>query len=345
MTLFVYVFYRMVRLFLGILGGLAVLFVAVDTLHRVGVVTKEEGLMGLLRYALCALPQSLMLIVPLGVLASAVAVWFMMESRYETVALKAGGVSVYRLFGPVFALCAVGGAVMFLGGEVLGEYAGEVMRRLRTDRTLKRAAVWDEGLGLVEALRYYPATAGMLHVRVLRFDDAGHLRERYTARKGRLEEGRLVLEGVILARFGEDGRPLGKPTRYRRVVLRTGVRPLDFDAQDRDVRTRTIFSLARLWQRYPYLFHLRVQFFGRIALLFAPFVLCVCGIPFSLWLRRRSVAHGAAAALAVAFGYMMLTMFLWEVGGRGQLSAVTAAWTPNLLFVALGASVIDLIRT
>lgn len=345
MTLFLHLFLRMIRLFVLTALGLCGLFVAIETLHRVGAVTKHSGFWGLFEYALCVVPQSLMLVVPLATLASVVAVWFMMEANLEMVALKAAGVSVYRIFGPTFALCAVSGAVMFFGGEVAGERAREMLRRLRTDRTLKRVAVWDEELGLVRAVRYYPSTRRMLLVRVLRFDAARRLRERYTARYGTLQPGRLVLEKASLVRFGADGSPLGRPLRYKRIVLRAGILPLDFEAQDKDVRTRTIFSLLKLADRYPYLFHLRVQFYGRVALLFAPFVLCVCGIPFSLWMRRRGVVRGMAAALVVAFSYMMFTMFLWEIGGRGQLSAVTAAWTPNLLFVALGASSLDLIQT
>ena len=340
-----HVFWRMLRMFFGILGALVLLFVAVDALHRVGVVTKKEGVVGLLRYGVSAAPQSLWLVVPLAVLAAVLFVWFRMEQDKETVALKAAGVPIYYLFAPIFGLCFVGAVVLFLGGEVAGSYAEDVVRRMRADRSLKRVAVWDDVLGLVRCVRYFPATRSMLHIRVLRFDAEGRLRERYAAYGGHLQKGRLVLKKASLMRFAEDGRPLGKPVRFKRLVLRTEIKPVDFEAQDKNAHFRTVFSLARLSRRYPHMHHLSVQFHGHIALLLAPFVLCVCGVPFSLWAGRRGVAQGAAAALVVAFAYLGLTMFLWEVGGRGQLSAVTAAWTPNLLFVALGASVIDLIHT
>jgi len=341
----VHVFWRMLRMFLGAFGALVLLFVTVDALHRVGVVTEKEGVVGLLRYGVSAVPQSLWLVVPLAVLAAVLFVWFRMERDKETVALKAAGVPIYHLFAPMFGLCFVGAVVLFLGGEVAGSYAEDVVRRMRRDRSLKRVAVWDNTLGLVRCVRYFPATRSMLYIRVLRFDAEGRLRERYSARGGHLEPRRLVLKKASLLRFGEDGRPLGKPVWFKRLVLRTGIKPVDFEAQDKDAHFRTLFSLAHLSRRYPHMHHLSVQFYGHIALLFAPFVLCVCGVPFSLWMGRRGVARGAAAALVVAFAYLGLTMFLWEVGGRGQLSAVTAAWTPNLLFVALGASVIDLIHT
>lgn len=82
---------------------------------------------------------------------------------------------------------------------------------------------------------------------------------------------------------------------------------------------------------------LRVEYAMKLSLPFAGLVLALFGAPLSAMGRRPGQRAGSAAALAVLFGYYVVTSLSRSLGINGVLPATLAAWLANGLFAGLGA--------
>ncbi len=347
MILFRYTLRRLLFNYFGALGALAAVNIAVDALYHVDAIAGSgHGVVGgLLLYALASVPQVVFLLAPAAYTVAAMLVFAGMEAGGELTAVKAAGAPVWRLFGAVFAGCAISVAVMFGVGEGLGPLAARSWGKLRTDRTLKRVALHDSKAGMVRVVRYLLAERVLLNVTVIQTDARGRVRRRVSAARARLDDGLLKMKNARVTRYAEDGSPLEIDAFRKTLAIPSSLEPLDFEALETDMRHTNIFLLMRLARRYPHLRHLQVQFYARLALLLANFVLVMVGLPFALGLLGRSGVLNVGAALLLCFIYFAVTFFFWELGNRGQLSPVTAAWLANILFVSVGATIVDVVRT
>jgi lipopolysaccharide export system permease protein len=71
---------------------------------------------------------------------------------------------------------------------------------------------------------------------------------------------------------------------------------------------------------------------ARLAAPWACLVVVLIGAPFAAASGRRNVFVGVAASIFFCFGYFILQQFSFALGAHGHFPAWLAAWLPNLLF-------------
>jgi LPS export ABC transporter permease LptF/LPS export ABC transporter permease LptG len=81
---------------------------------------------------------------------------------------------------------------------------------------------------------------------------------------------------------------------------------------------------------------LRVQLEKKIAFPFITLIMAILAIPFALSVGRRGTVAGIAAAVGVAAAYMVVSSLFEAMGNISQLPPVLAAWSPDLIFGFLG---------
>ncbi|MBI4714395.1 MAG: LptF/LptG family permease, partial [Nitrospirae bacterium] len=82
---------------------------------------------------------------------------------------------------------------------------------------------------------------------------------------------------------------------------------------------------------------LTVDLYGKTAFPLAGGILTLIGLSFALMEPRKGgIALGIALGLALSFAYWMLFSFTLSLGYTGHLSPILAAWSANLLFIAIG---------
>ena len=83
----------------------------------------------------------------------------------------------------------------------------------------------------------------------------------------------------------------------------------------------------------------------RIALALATLIMVIFGLPLGTSSQRGSAAYGIGLSIASITLYLILFRVLGAAAGAGVVSPLVAAWTPNALFLAMGAVLMVRVRT
>ncbi|HSA91641.1 MAG TPA: LptF/LptG family permease [Terriglobales bacterium] len=316
--------------------------------NRVPVVTVAE-------FVVNFVPSLVYQMTPLAVLIAVLVTFALLERNSEIVAIKATGISIYRVAMPVLILAGVFSAGLFffdhfylpeantrqdaLWNQIKGKPA---QTYLRPDRK------WI--FGQHSSIYYYeffdPDRFQMGGVSVFLFDPSTFeiTRRVYAARaewdpklaKWLFKQGwTRAFRGTAIeeyrtfdvATFEALDEP---PTYFRKEVKQSS--EMDFrelSAYIRDLE-QSGFDAVRL----------RVQWHKKFAFPAITLVMAVLAVPFALSVGRRGALGGVAMALGIAVVYWATSGLLEAVGNVSQLPPFLAAWSPDLLFALVGGYLI-----
>lgn len=329
--------------YMGATGVLLGVFIAVDLLYHIDTISKADyGLAkAILLYWAATMPQVFVMLAPVAFVVASVSVLTLLKRRNELTAYICSGVSVWRLLLPFFAVSLFSSVLMIVVDATLLQKGSSIWRGLRTDRAIKKLTFRD-GDRIVRVDRFTPATNRLHRIRILFLDPNGQVKEKIVADEGILKRGEFELINCKMSRYDSYGTPVVFGRREKRVRIPTELKREDFEVLERDLQSLSLSELATLMKKKPHLPHIRLNFYARIALIMANFVLLVVCIPLTLGMLSRSSFLNLGVILAVCFVYFFVSFFFWQLGSTGQMAPVSAAWLPNILFICIGAAIIDM---
>jgi LPS export ABC transporter permease LptG/LPS export ABC transporter permease LptF len=363
-TLDRYILRRYLRL-LGLSGlGLAVLFyVATFVEYSERVFKGEASWRMLAEFLALSTPQYLYYIVPLAVLLASLITVALFTKHSELVAMKACGISLYRIAVPLVAGAVAGGAVLVgLDQTVLGaanrraEAIRHVMRggEAATFNVLNRR--WVAGPdGEIYHYDYFdPGARRFLGLWVLEFDHGlGRLKRRTFAQSASwvaaTQDGRATwrLERGWTRVFDGQGEPAGfRPYESMPVALPA---PSHFTTEAADPAFMNYGQLKSYTDQlgqggFDVTGH-RVALARKVSFPFVTLVMALIAVPFAVSIGRSGTLAGIGVAIAIAILYWTATSLFGAFGAGGAIAPTLAAWAPNLLFGATAAYLLLTVRT
>lgn len=157
-------------------------------------------------------------------------------------------------------------------------------------------------------------------------------------RDGRVEQ--FDLQGMKIPVPGPDGS-LQLVQKFSQMKLETDMRPVDLESSDREIEYLSFRELRNQYKRRPHLKHLEVKLHRRFAFPLSNFILLMLGLPFVLRKESRSILLGISIAMALGTVYLIATEVCTNLGTKGALNPMLAAWLPVLFFGALGITLFD----
>ncbi|MCX7702774.1 MAG: LptF/LptG family permease [Planctomycetota bacterium] len=323
------------------------IFISVDTLYHIDTLSKaEEGLLrSILLYWAGSLPQVFVTLAPVAFVAGAISTLTLLKRRNELTAYLCAGSSLWRLLFPFFVMSLVSAIFMLTVDLTMLDNATDIRGRLRTDRAVKRLVLPDPNGYILRFSRFYPATKKFDDVTLIFQNAEGQVTKKIQAKEGLLLENFIELKGCVLDEYAPSGNPLSIGKVQDLIHVRTNFKSKDFEVFEQDIESLSLLKLAQLIRVKPHLPHLRTNFYARIALMMANFVLLLVCLPFALGVLGKSTFLNLGVTMLFCLLYFIVSLLFWQLGARGQLAPVSAAWLPNLLFVSLGAAIIDLVPT
>lgn len=352
-----YVTLQFIKIFGVCVLGVPLLFIVIDLVDRLDVFIAEGATRGevALHYVF-QFPYQSLLAFPIAALLSSVFTISTMTRRRETTAIKAGGVSFYRMTAPIILVATLLSFVALVLTEIVpvaNRRAREVLGQEETrSQTLRLSFVYRANEGLVYKVR-------RLDTRERRMSDVQVEREgsgpayptmNVTAAGAHWDSvsTRWVLEHGWLRRFHsfEENRSYEFNELRLRELDETPeelrAEPKDEDEMQFAELGRFIDAIERSGGRAKDLETARAQ---RIAFPFACLIIVLFGTPLSHSTRRGGAPISVAIALATTVVFLILVR-IWEaLGAGGAVPAVWAAWTPNLIFLAAGLALYARVRT
>jgi len=306
------------------------------------------------------LPQALYWMTPLSALLAVLVELGLLSKRNELIAIKAAGISLYRIAAPALAL----GLLLALGLFALDYHylpasnqRQEALRnqiRGRPPQTVYQPQrKWVIGRGQrVFHYRLFDARANLFgQLSILQLDpERFTLQRRIFARQAHWEPAlatwilidgwkrefdgnrTVAFEAFPVASFPEINEP---PDYFKREVLQSS--QMNF----RQLRR----YLSDLRQAGFEVSSFAVEYYRKFAFPLTTFVMMLLAFPYGVRFGRRGALGGVAAGIALGLSYWVATMLFEAMGKFQLLPPLLAGWGPILLFMLAGVHLLLHIRT
>jgi LPS export ABC transporter permease LptG len=279
----------------------------------------------------------------------------LMQRANEITAIKATGLSIYRVIVPVLVASTLLAAGLFFFDQFYLPHANKRQDALRNKIKGKPAQTYLNPdrkwiFGQHSTIYYYqffdPDKNQFGNLSVFQFDpvsfqlthrvyaDRAHWEERLqrwvctqgwerTLRGPAIEDYRTF----DVATFAAISEP---PTYFKKEVKQSS--EMNYQELRRYIHDlqQSGFDVVRL----------RVQLQEKLAFPLITLVMALLAVPFSLSTGRRGAIAGIAAAVAIGVAQITVSRLFELVGNANQLPPVLAAWSPDLIFGLVGGYLI-----
>ena len=345
--------------FMGIgLAVAAALFIVIDLLKTLDKYLRvKPPLVYILEHFAYRLPAALHDGLPVVMLVATIFLFLTLSRYHELTALKAAGVSLYRVSAPVLGvgLVVAIGAGLFqeLALPVLNERGDEVDRvkiRGQAPRHLQsRQRLWvrsaDTRFYRVELLN--PGTNDLYGVTILELDREFRLTGRLDARRAHWTAGGWELSDGAYREIGPEGKVQTVPFGWTALDLKEELE--DFLRIQKPVSTMSFWELrdyigqleAAGFQIRKYL----VELYSKLSFPLVNLVMVLVAIPFALQSPRGGRLFGIGLAIVIMAGYLVVHYVALAFARADLLPPLIAAWTANVIFMGIGLSLLLRART
>jgi LPS export ABC transporter permease LptG len=352
----------LVREYLTFMGiGLAVaaaLFMVIDLLQTLDRYLKlKPPFLYIVEHFAYRLPAALHDGLPVIMLVATIFLYLTLARHHELTALKAAGVSLYRVSLPIVGLgiaVAIGaGLFQELLLPVLNERGEEVdrvkIRGQEPRRLQSRLRLWmrssDSRFYRVALL--HPATNDLYGVTILEVDSEFRLVNRLDARHAHWTPAGWELSEGALREIGADGQVQTVPFVQTALDIKE-----DMDDFIRIQKPVTSMSYRELKDYVTRLeaagFHVRkylVELYAKLSFPLVNLVMVLVAIPFAHQSPRGGRLFGIGLAIAIMAGYLVVHYVALAFARADLLPPLLAAWTANIIFLGVGVSLFLRART
>jgi LPS export ABC transporter permease LptG len=349
-----YIVRRFVGFFLLVLLSASALYQIVEAQSLMEAISEHNQPMSLaLKYLAYFTPGMLKVITPIACLVAVMITLGTMARANEDTALKAAGISIFRISAPLIIATAGLSLMYFLVQDYVAPYTNrkasfvrdEIEGRVSSATVAGTRWVFGKDSRLYAYGDYNTATKTLQGVSAIQLaHDPFRIRRRIQAPRVQWSS-----RGWIAAR-GWEREFRGDEEPYRTLkatVLSWPELPDDFARQERSLlsseRLAEEMSFFSLWSHVRKMQNsgydttrLSVSLYEKLAFPAAPLVMVLIGLPFAFRSGRRGSLYGLGIALGLVIVYWSLFAVSSALGEQALLPPFLAAWSPNLMFALAG---------
>jgi LPS export ABC transporter permease LptG/LPS export ABC transporter permease LptF len=352
-----YVVREFLNTFFLVLFGFVLLMLVFTTFDLLGDILRNRIPLTMVGdYLVNLTPDMLYQIAPLAVLIAVLVTFGMLNRNSEIIAMKATGISLYRLVVPVVTIAAILAVSLFLFDEFYLPQANRRQEALRNtikgrpaQTVLHPEQNWIFGQprngepGRIFYYKYFDHQGNeFANLSIFEFDTTTFaLSRRIFATRALwdadtsswefLNGWQRDINGANVTNFRDFERTSFSeihegPGYFKKEKLQS--QEMNFGQLDRYIRDlrQSGFDTMRL----------RVDLWHKLAYPLITVVMAVLAIPFALSMGRRGSLTGVAVAIFVALTYFVVDSFFGALGNVNYLPAPLAAWSSDILFGLVG---------
>ena len=336
----------------------AALFIVIDLMQTLDRYLRlKPPLAYIFAHFLYRLPAALHEFLPVVMLVATIFLFLTLSRYHELTALKAAGVSLYRVSAPILGL----GLAVAIGAGLFQELVlpslnerGDEMDRVKirgqAPRHLQsRQRLWvrsaDSRFYRVELLN--PGTNDLYGVTILEIDHEFRLVGRLDARRAHWTATGLELNDGAYREFDADSKVQTVPFGLTALDLKEEMD--DFIRIQKPVNTMSFLELRDYTAQLEAAgFEIRkylVELYSKLSFPLVNLVMVLVAIPFALQAPRGGRLVGIGLAIAIMAGYLVVHYVALAFARADLLPPLIAAWTANVIFTGLGVSLLLRART
>ena len=349
-TLYRYVTREFLNVFWLSLSSLILIYIVVVFLQKMTSIGKYGASLFLVfEYLFYKLPEvTFQWTLPYAVLLSILLTLGIFSRNSEITALKAGGISLYRITLPLFFVVFLISIVNFIGNEYLlpfsyqkSRYVWDIkIKKEKPTAFFKNFKIWyrnDQRIINIQVLD--PQKRILQGFTLYQLGDQFQCTQRVDAREVRWMNGKWQFYDGALRIFGPGGA-------FQMTPFRSMSFPLDetwesFQKIERDPEEMSYSELRTYIQNIQASGYDATRYVvglnSKLSLPLLNLIMVLIGIPFGLKTSRSGgVALSIGISIMIGFVFGITYYVFLSIGETGVLPAILSAWTPTLLFGLAG---------
>ncbi len=351
-----YVVREFFGMFVLVLASFVMLMLVFTFFELVGdIVRNHIALATVGAYLFNLAPSMIYTITPLAVLISALVTFGVLNRNSEIVAMKATGISLYRLVVPIVSISAILALCLFLFDDYYLPSANRRQEALRStikghppQTFLHPEEKWMFGQshpGEQGRIFYYqffdPDSNAFANLSIFEFNPATFaLSRRIFASRAEWNDETQTwhFENGWVRNISGNNPEYSefKDTTFAEIQEDPGYFKKE-NWQSQEMNFRQLDSYIRDLRQSGFdTMRLRVALWHKLAYPLIAIVMSVLAIPFALSMGRRGSLSGIAVAISVALAYWVVDGLFGALGNVNYLPAALAAWSPDVLFGLTG---------
>ena len=352
-----YVLREFFKMFAMVLAGFVLLMLVFTFFDLIGDMLRNRAALSIMGdYLVNLAPSMLYQLTPLSVLIAVLVTFSLFSRSSELVAMKATGISIYRLVIPVVVFAAILACGLFAFDQYYLPQANRKQEALRNmikgkpaQTTLNPDKKWIFGQrtqGEPERVFYYQffdsAETAFANVTVFEFDPATFaLTKRIFAERAawNMSERKWIFEnGWERSMHGSD---VVSFREFRSATFaEIHEEPGYFNKESLQSQEMNFGQLQHyisdLQQSGFDTIGLRVQLYDKLAYPLVTIVMAILAIPFALSVGKRGSLTGIAAGVGIGLAWWGAHGLFVALGNVNYLPSALAAWSPDILFGLTG---------
>ncbi len=344
-------------LYLGMILATFLVLVLVFTLFELlgDILRNQVPAMVVAAYLLNVTPYLLYNVAPLVMLLAVLVTFGLMNRANEITAIKATGISIYRIVTPVIVAAAFVAAGLFFADQFYLPHTNKRQEALHNQIKGKPAQTYLRPdrkwiFGLNNDIYYYqffdPDRDQFGNVTVFQLDRASFsITRRIHADRAHWED---KLNRWVYEQGWDRSLNLSAIVNYRPFDVVTFPELVETPnyfkkevKQYSEMNYEELRSYIRDLQQSGFdVVRLRVQLNQKLSYPLITLIMAGLAIPFALSAEKKGAVTGVAVALGIAVFYTVVSRLFEAMGNLSQLPPALAAWSPDLIFVLVGGYLI-----
>lgn len=301
-------------------------------------------------YLLYRLPFWLVQVMPVAMLLATLFSLSNFLRSNELTAMKASGMSLYRILLPLFIFSLTASAATFFFQENLASplaykaklYEKQKIRHEAGIDYLKRQNfVYYVDNKRLYYIRFFDGENSSLHdVQLDEFDEQKNFKRKILARSAQWIDNEWTFNEGVIREFSSDGKTILGEEKFGQKVIAIPETPADFQREDKktdEMNYRELrYYIERLRRSGIPFKKEQVEYYLRFSYPFANFIILLLGVPFALWSRQANKIVNFGTGMVIAFIFWGMIEVGHALGESKILIPSLAAWVSNILFGSLG---------
>jgi lipopolysaccharide export system permease protein len=295
-------------------------------------------------------------IFPLGILMATLLGLGILSRSNEITAMKASGISLYRITFPLLLLGIFASGLCFMGNELIVPFSNRRSDSILSTQILKKPRktfirnykVWYRSEKAIYNFQVFNPKRDLLEGIILfEFDDDFKLSRRIDAKRALWKGGAWHFYDVTVRDF--RGETDIQTTRFEERVIPIPETPDLFKEEQRETEEMGYYDLRRYIRKiekggYDATRYI-VDLYAKLSFPFACAIMVFIGIPFSTRTARSGgVALPIVMSIVIGFSYWIILNLSLSLGRSGLLPPQLSAFAPHVLFGLAGIYALISIR-
>ena len=339
----------------GIIISFLVVFIVVDVIDNIDkFIDSDIPLYEIMRYYILTIPWFISMGTPMAILLSSVLTFSVMQKDHEITAIKASGISIYRLSIPILLIgLVVSIGIFFFDNELVSNslHSRQIIEDKyfpqSTKNTIKRNIIRQVDKNTTLSIKRFDHRTDIAYNASIQKMDGPNLVHRTDIPSMRYVDGQWKAEKYTQRNFNKENQysyNTGSDTLLRidiepTTIIQKTIKPQEMNFWDLRKFVKRIKNNGINDPRWEVNLHFKTAF------AFSSFLMVLFGISLSIRKPRSNAMIGIGYSILVIFLYYVIIKLGQVLGYNGTVSPFLSVWMANILFFLAGIGLLLKTRT